>query len=87
MKNRKVLIIIFSIVLVISAIIFGIHKFYSSYMFNEDGTISGSINDFHKLYYEQLEKVSGDDRINLINFGVEQNIITREEAEELFKSE
>ena len=87
MKNRKVLIIISSIVLVISAIIFGIHKFYSSYMFNEDGTISGSINDVYKLYYEQLEKVSGDDRINLINFGVEQNIITREEAEELFKSE
>ena len=85
MKNKKVVIIISSIVLIISAIIFGIHKFYSSYMFNMDGTISGA-NEAYELYYEQLEKVSGDDRINLINFGVEQNIITREEAEELFKS-
>ena len=64
----------------------GVHKFYSSYMFNEDGTISG-VNDLHILFYEQLEKVSGDDKINLINFGVEHNIITLEEADKFMKNE
>ena len=54
-------------------------------MFNEDGTISGTSNDLYKLYFEQLEKVSGDDKINLIKFGVEQNIITQKEADELLK--
>ena len=84
MKNKKIIIIISIVVLITVAIIVGVHKFYSSYMFNEDGTISGTS---YKLYFEQLEKVSGEDKINLINFGVEQNIITEKEAEELLKSE
>lgn len=87
MKNKKVIIIISIVILITVAIIVGVHKFYSSYMFNEDGTISGTSNDLYKLYFEQLEKVSGDDKINLINFGVEQNIITQEEADELLKNE
>lgn len=86
MKNKKVTIIVSVAILLIVAIIVGVHKFYSSYMFNEDGTISG-INDLHKLYYEQLEKLSGDERVKLINFGVEQNIITIEEAEKFLKNE
>ncbi len=56
-------------------------------MFNEDGTISGTGDEFSKLYFEQLNKASGDDKIELINFGVKQNIITKKEAEELLKSE
>ena len=86
MKNRKVVIIISVVVLIIVAIMVGVYKFYSSYMFNEDGTISG-LNDLYPLFYEQLEKVSGDDKVNLINFGVEHNIITQEEAEELLKNQ
>ena len=85
MKNKKVIIIVSILILIIVAVLYGVHNFYSSYMFNEDGTISGTSDDLYKLYFEQLEKVSGDDRINLIKFGVEQNIITQEEADELLK--
>ncbi len=85
MKNKKVIIIVSILILIIVAVLYGVHNFYSSYMFNEDGTISGTSDDLYKLYFEQLEKVSGDDRINLIKFGVEQNIITQKEADELLK--
>jgi len=87
MKNKKVIIIISIVLLITVAVIAGVHKFYSSYMFNEDGTISGTGKDLYNLFFEQVEKVSGEDKINLINFGVEQNIITEKEAEELLKSE
>ena len=87
MKNKKIVIIISIVVLIIVAIAAGVHKFYSSYMFNEDGTVSGTAKDVYNLFFEQVEKVSGDDKINLINFGVEQSIITEKEAEELLKSE
>ena len=81
MKSKKVMIILSVIVLVVIAIIVGIHKFYSSYMFNEDGTI----DDPRQVFYEQLNnpEISGDDRIKLINFGAEHNIITQKEAEKL----
>ena len=85
MKSKKVIIIVSILILVIVAVAYGVHNFYSSYMFNEDGTISGTGNDLYKLYFEQLEKVSGDDKINLIKFGVEQKIITQKEADELLK--
>lgn len=85
MKNKKIIIIVSILILVIVAVLYGVHNFYSSYMFNKDGTISGTSNDLYKLYFEQLEKVSGDDKINLIKFGVEQNIITQKEADELLK--
>lgn len=87
MKNKKIIIIISIVVLITVAIIVGIHKFYSSYMFNEDGTISGTGKDAYKLFFEHVEKLSGDDKINLINFGVEQNIITQDEADELLKND
>lgn len=86
MKNKKVAVIVSIIVLVIIAVIVGVHKFYSSYMFNMDGTISGA-NEAYELYYKQLENLSGDERVELINFGVEHNIITQKEADELLKSE
>ena len=85
MKNKKVAIIVSVVVLVIIAVIVGVHKFYSSYMFNMDGTISGA-NEAYELFYKQLENLSGDKRIELINFGVEHNIITQKEAEELLKA-
>ena len=50
-------------------------------MFNEDGTI----DDPRQVFYQQLNnpEISGDDRITLINFGAEHNIITQKEAEML----
>ena len=79
MKSKKVVIIVSVIVLIVIAIIMGVRNFYSSYMFNEDGTIDNP----RQVFFEQLEnpEISGDDRITLINFGVEHNIITPKEAE------
>lgn len=82
MKNKKVMIIISVVILIVVAIIIGIHKFYSSYLFNEDGTV---LSNSYDLYYEQLNNLSGDERIKLIEFGVENNIITRQEADEYLK--
>lgn len=82
MKNKKVMIIISLVLLIVIAIIIGIYKFYSSYMFNEDGTV---ISNSYNLYYEKLNTLSGDERIKLIEFGVEHNIITRQEADEYVK--
>ena len=82
MRNKKVMIIISVVLLIVIAIIIGIYKFYSSYMFNEDGTV---ISNSYNLYYEKLNTLSGDERIKLIEFGVEHNIITRQEADEYLK--
>lgn len=82
MKNKKVMIIISVVLLIVIAIIIGIYKFYSSYMFNEDGTV---ISNSYNLYYEKLNTLSGDERIKLIEFGIEHNIITRQEADEYLK--
>lgn len=82
MKNKKVMILISVVILIVIAIIIGIHSFYSSHLFNEDGTLLGNS---YKLYYEQLDNLSGDERIKLIEFGVENNIITRQEADEYLK--
>lgn len=82
MKSKKVMIIVSVAILIIVAIIIGIHKFYSSYLFNEDGTV---LSNSYDLYYEQLNNLSGDERIKLIEFGVEQNIITRQEADKYLK--
>lgn len=84
---KKKMILISVIILIVIAIIFGARKFYSSYMFNEDGTISGTGDDVYKLFFEQVEKVSGDDKTNLITFGIEHNIITEAEGEKLLKDE
>lgn len=85
MKNKKVIIIISSIILIISAIIFGIHKFYSSYMFNEDGTIANSSNE---SFIENVKNIEDEeDRLRLINFALEHGIINQKEADELLKIE
>lgn len=82
MKSKKIMIIISVVLLIVIAIIIGIHKFYSSHLFNEDGTVLGNS---YKLYYEQLNNLSGDERVKLIEFGVENNIITRQEADGYLK--
>ena len=82
MKNKKVIIILF-IALVICAIIFGVFKatHNPNYLYNEDGTIS----DGHKDLIEHLKNVENDaERKKQIDFSLEQNIITQEEANELY---
>lgn len=81
MKNKK-MIMIFSIILVVLAILFGIYMFYSSYMFDENGKVSNSF----ELFYERLEQLETDaEREELIKFGIENNIISEEESKELMK--
>lgn len=80
MKNKKV-IIIFIICLIILAILFATFKIYNSYMFNDDGTLS----DGHTELIEHLKSVKDkEERKKQIDFSLESNIITQEEANELY---
>lgn len=80
--NKKKIIIIFSALLIVLAILFGIYIFFSSYMFDENGKITDSFT----LFYERLEELENDsEREELIKFGIENNIISEEEAKELLK--
>lgn len=80
MKNKKVLIIVVVIIIVL-AVIMGIIKIYNSYLFSQDGTIS----DGHDELIEHLQNIDDEaERKNQIDYSVEQNIITQEEANELY---
>lgn len=83
MKNKK-MIIISVVILIVIAIVFGVHKFYSSYMFNEDGTIDGGSKE---SFIENVQKLENEeDKVMLINFAVEHGVITEKEAKELLES-
>ena len=100
MKNKK-LIIISLIIIIIVATTFGIHNFYSSYMFNEDGSISGTSKEDLIEKLKQLEEkddyirmvtfsfeqniLNKKDYINLINFGLEKGLLTESESKEMLK--
>lgn len=80
MKNKKVL-IIGIVIIIICAIIFGTYKVRDSYMFNEDGTIS----DAHGELIEHLKSIEDkEERKKQVDFSLEYNIITQEEANELY---
>lgn len=80
--NKKKIIIIFSALLIVLAILFGVYIFFSSYMFDENGKITDSFT----LFYERLEELENDsEREELIKFGIENDIISEEEAKELRK--
>jgi len=80
MKNKKILIIAI-IIIIISAILFGVYKIYDSYLFNLDG----SIVDGHKELIERIKKIEDkEERKNIIDISLEKNFITQEEANELY---
>lgn len=80
MKNKKLL-IISVIVIILVAIIFGTYKIYSSYLFNQDGIIT----DEHQELIEHLKNIENkDERKNQIDFSVEYNLISQEEANTLY---
>lgn len=80
MKNKKLL-IISVIVIILVAIIFGVYKIYSLYLFNQDGIIT----DGHQELIEHLKNIENkDERKNQINFSVEYNLISQEEANTLY---
>lgn len=80
MKNKKLFIII-ALVIVVLAIILGSLKFRGLFLFNEDGTIV----DGHAELIERLKSVEDkDERKRQIDFSLQSNIITQEEANELY---
>lgn len=82
MKNKKVLIIIL-VVLVALAIGYGIFraKFNDNYLYNPDG----SITDGHTELIEHLKSVEDpEERKKQVDFSLEHNIITQEEADKLY---
>lgn len=81
MKNKKVVIIVSVIILIVAAIAYGVHNFYSSYMFNEDGTIAGDSKESFITNVKQLEDY--EDKKNLVEFAVEHGVITQKEADEI----
>ena len=80
--NKKKSVVIFGTLLIVLAIFFGVYIFLSSYMFNEDG----SITDSFSLFYQRLEELENEsEREELIKFGIENDIISEEEGNELLK--
>lgn len=77
MKNKKVVIL----VIVLLAIILASIKIYNSYLFNEDGTLS----DAKTQLIEHLQNIEDEEeRKKQVDFSVESNIITKQEAAELY---
>lgn len=80
MKNKMILIIVIAII-VICSIILGVYKIYSSYLFNEDGTIV----DGKAELIEHIKSIQdSDERAKQVNFILEKNLITTEEAKTLY---
>ena len=80
MKNKKI-IVISIIIIAIVALGFGIYKIYDSYLFNEDGTVV----DGHKELIEHLKSIEDkEERKKQVDFSLEQNIITQNEANEIY---
>ena len=80
MKNKKVLIVAI-VIIMLCAIGFGAYKVRTSYLFNQDGTITDGKTDLinHLKSIEDKEE-----RKSQIDFSVEHNIITQKEADELY---
>ncbi len=83
MNNKKAIIIIIFVILILLAIGFGIFMatHSSKYLYNLDGTIP----DGKKELIDHLKSVEDkNERKNQIDFSVQQNIITQQEANELY---
>lgn len=79
MKNKKT--IILCVVIIIAAIIFGGYRVATSYIFNSNG----SITDEKDNIIERIKKIDNtEERKELIELFIEKNIITQEQANELY---
>ncbi len=82
MKNKKIIIIAL-VILVVCAVAFGVYKATHSedYLYNEDGTIT----DGHAELLNHLREIEEkDERKKQVDFSLQSNIITPEEANELY---
>ena len=82
MKNKN-LIILFLVIIVIIAIIFGIFiaRYNPNYIYNKDGTITDAKSE---LINHLKSEEDANFRKEQIDFSVEHNILTQEEANELY---
>ena len=83
MNNKKVIMSIILVILVLVAVVFGVFKatHNENYLYNQDGTVVDGKKDLINRL-KSIEDVN--ERKNQINFSVQQNIITQEEANELY---
>lgn len=77
MKNKKVLLI----VIIILAIILGAFKICSSYLFDDNNKI---VDGKSELINHLKSIEDKDERKTQIDYSVQQNIITQDEANELY---
>ena len=83
MNNKKIIIGIILAIVVIVAIGFGIFKatHNEDYLYHKDGTVV----DGKKDLIESIKKIdNAEERKNKIDFSVQHNILTQEEANELY---
>ena len=83
MSNKKILIIIAVVLLLVCAVVFGIYKatHNEDYLYDSNGNII----DGREELIEHLKDVEdAEERKKQIDFSVESNIITQEEANELY---
>ena len=83
MNNKKIIIGVILAIVVIVAIGFGIFKatHNEDYLYNQDGTVV----DGKKDLIESIKKIDNTkERKNKIDFSVQHNILTQEEANELY---
>ncbi len=79
-KNKKIL-IIFIVIIVCIAIAFGIHRFISTTVFNADFSIPNGKAEL----IEALKSINNvEERKERIDFFVQYNAITQEEANQLY---
>lgn len=83
MNNKKIIIIIILVILVIVAIGFGVFKatHNENYLYNQDGTITDGKSELIN-HLKSIEDTN--ERKKQIDFSVQQNIITQQEANELY---
>lgn len=83
MNNKKIIIIIILVILVIVAIGFGFFKatHNENYLYNQDGTITDGKSELIN-HLKSIEDTN--ERKKQIDFSVQQNIITQQEANELY---
>ena len=83
MNNKKVIIGIILAILVIVAVSFGVFKatHNENYLYNQDGIVV----DGKKDLIESIKKMdNAEERKKKIDFSVEHNILTQDEANELY---
>ena len=83
MNNKKTIIIVILVILVVFVIGFGIFKatHNENYLYNQDGTITDGKSELIN-HIKSIEDVN--ERKNQIDYSVQQNILTQQEANELY---